>query len=124
MKKFAFSILTLIIITTLLNGCATSIGNFPIVSTVKPDYSKIATAPIVKDVSGSDSRIWLLCVPLGGAPTIDQAIGDCLKVGHGDFIADARLYDESWTIILFTYGGYRVTGNVGNSQYGVTKDNK
>jgi len=106
-----------LIISFLLSGCATSIGTFPIVSTVKPDYSKISSAPIVKDVTGADSRIWLLCFPLGGAPTIDQAIDDCLKSGHGDFISDARIYDESWTIILFTYGGYEVQGNVGNSQY-------
>ncbi len=126
MKNSRTKLFTIAVLTTaiLLSGCATRIGNFPILTTVKPDYSKIADAPLVKDVTGSDSRIWLLCIPLGGAPTLEGAVDACLDTGHGDFLARARLFDENWTLILFSYGGYSIVADVGNSKYVPVKSEK
>ena len=126
MKNVKIKIFVIAVFTTaiMLSGCATSIGTFPIISTVQPDYSMLAKAPVVKDVTGYESRIWLLFIPLGGAPTLEGAIDKCLKKGHGDFLTRARLFDESWTLILFTYGGYSVTADVGNSKYLKSLDKK
>ncbi len=98
------------------SGCSTRIGDFSVISTGAPQYRTMDKAPIVQTVKGSDGRAWLLFIPLGKRPRIDEALDECLDVGNGDFMERARIYYKRWSIILFSYGGYTVIGDVGNSR--------
>lgn len=102
-------------------GCSTRIGDFSVITTGAPQYRTMDKAPIVQTVGGSDGRAWLLFIPLGKAPRIDEALDVCLDKANGDFMERARIYYRRWSIILFSYGGYTVVGDVGNSRGGSGK---
>jgi hypothetical protein len=102
------------------SGCRTRIGDFSIVSTGSPQYHKMANAPVNHGVEGSDSRVWFLFLPIGGAPTLEAAVDSCMDKGKGDYIERARFYRKRWSILLFSGDGYVVKGDVGNSKAGNT----
>lgn len=107
---------SLCVVILLAAGCATRVGDFPVISTKKPDYRSIDEARVVQNIQAEDSRLWFLCFPLGGPPTIADAVDACLKKGNGDFMTEAKLYTKNWTVILFSYGAYQVEGSVGDSR--------
>ena len=102
--------------TSLASGCASRIGEFSVVATGAPQYNTMSTAPLKSQVQGSNGRLWLLFLPLGGAPNFKDAVDDCLDVGKGDFIERARFHRTWWSTLLVSYEGYRCTGDVGNSK--------
>lgn len=103
--------------TMLVSGCASELGRFPILSTKNVEVSRVDLKKIgvARDLEGTDGRVWFLFIPFGGSPTIEKAADRCLARGYGDFMTSARVEHVSWSILLFTYEGYRVTGDVCNS---------
>ncbi len=99
-------------------GCSTRIGNFSFISTGTPQYNKMSNAPVKQRIQGTDSRIWLLFFPLGGAPSLEEAVDSCMDKGGGDFIERVRLYETWWTVGLISGTGFKVIGDVGNSKAG------
>lgn len=99
-------------------GCASRMGDFSFISTGTPQYSKMDSATIKQGCEGSDSRLWVLFIPLGSAPSLDEAVDNCMDDGRGDYIERARLYATTWSIGLFSSSGYKVIGDVGNSKSG------
>ena len=108
----------LLLVTT--SGCSTRIGDFSIISTGSPQYHKMDNAPVNQAVEGSDGRVWFLFIPLAGAPTLEDAVDDCMDEGRGDYIERARFYRKRWSILLFSGDSYVVKGDVGNSKAGNT----
>lgn len=68
-------------------------------------------------MKGTDGRLWFLFIPFGGEPSIKEAVDRCMDNGNGDFIERARIYQTSWSVLLFSYGNYKVIGDVGNSKF-------
>ena len=97
-------------------GCTTRIGDFSIVSTGTPQYAGMTEACIKHRVVGSDGRLWFLFIPFAFHPTLEDAVDDCMDKGNGDYIERARFYTKSWSFLLFSYDGYSVIGDVGNSK--------
>ncbi len=113
------SMATLLMMTMLIGvGCSTRIGDFSVVSTGTPQYNKMNDAPVRQSVKGEDGRVWFLFIPFGGAPSLEEAVDDCLDEGQGDYIERARFYSTWWSVLLFSGGGYKVVGDVGNSKAG------
>jgi hypothetical protein len=99
-----------------ISGCTSLVGRLTLVSTKQPQYERVGSATIVKDVKASDSRLWFLFIPLGTSPNYQIALDDCLRKGEGDFMVNARFYESWWSVILFSYGSIVVEGDVGNSR--------
>lgn len=102
-------------------GCSTRIGDFSVLSSGAPQYAAMSEAPMTQAVKGSDGRFWLLFIPLGSSPSIEEAVDRCLDAGKGDFMERARIYKKRWSIILFSRDSYTVVGDVGNSKGGQAK---
>jgi len=99
-------------------GCTTRIGDFSVASTGTPQYSKMLNAPVRQNQKGDDGRFWFLFIPFGSAPSLEDAVDDCLDEGGGDYIERVRLYSEWWTVLLFSGGKFEVVGDVGNTKAG------
>jgi|GEM_PF-418598 len=110
----SFLLVGMLVIVTV--GCAHRIGDFSVLSSGAPQYASMDKAMVTQSVEGKDGRLWFLFIPLGGAPNLEEAVDDCLDKGKGDFIERARLYQNAWSILLFSYGSFSVIGDVGNSK--------
>lgn len=111
MKKIAALFLCLVA------GCTTTVGRFPLLSTKYNEISRVDLTQVEyhRDVEASDGRVWILFVPLGGAPTIERAVDGCLRSGFGDFMTSAAVDSFWWSCFFVSYESYRVRGDVGNS---------
>jgi hypothetical protein len=119
-KQMSTMLTVLVVVGVLCAGCRTRIGDFSVISTGAPQYDSMDEAPMTKTVEGKDARFWFLFIPFGGPPNMKEAVDCCLDNGNGDFIERARLYQMGWSIILFSYGGFYVVGDVGNSKASTT----
>ena len=119
-------ITALILLALGVSSCGTVVGRFPVVSTKNVEISRVdlKKIPYERNVEGTDSRLWFLFIPFGGSPTIEQAMDDCLKEGNGDFMTSCRIEDVGWSFLLFSYGGYKVVGDVGDSLGSGSRDLK
>lgn len=117
MKTIRGSGLVIALAVSLLAGCATRQGTFTVLSTKNTEISRVDLKRVhfTRNVSGQDSRFWFLCIPFGSAPLLEEAADECLEKGHGDFMTSAVIYRTAWTVILFSYGAWRVEGDVGDS---------
>ena len=91
-------------------------GDFSVLSTGAPQYSNMSNVSTTKGVKGSDGRFWVLFIPFGGAPSLQDAVDECLDKGQGDYIERARCFETEWSLILLSWGSYSVVGDVGNSK--------
>ena len=105
-----------VVMAGVLSGCATRIGDFSLISTGTPQYASMEHCKIQRGVEGKDGRLWFTILPLGGKPDLKEAVDCCIDEGSGDFLERARFYSTGWTIGIFSYGGYKVIGDVGNSR--------
>jgi hypothetical protein len=104
-------------VSFLASGCTTRLGDFSVIATGAPQYDRMDNAPMQPSVEATSSRVWFLCFPLGGAPNVKEALDKCLDKANGDFMERARIYTTDWSILLFSYGSFRVHGEVGNSKF-------
>jgi hypothetical protein len=73
---------------------------------------------LTRDVESTNGRLWFLIIPFGSQPKIKEAMDQCLEQGKGDFMTNAVVYEKSWSLLLFSWGAFRVKGDVGNSMTG------
>ena len=118
MKKVL--ILAVLLIAVSSTGCAHRVADFTIASTKNVEVSRIdlRTAALTRNVEATDGRFWFLIIPFNSQPKIKEAMDRCLEKGNGDFMTNAVVYDEGWSLLLFSYGAYTVKGDVGNSLAG------
>ncbi|MEZ0227468.1 MAG: hypothetical protein ACAI25_02510 [Planctomycetota bacterium] len=115
--------LTAFLVLLAMTGCSTQIGTFTMVSTHNAEISRIDLKKLdLARHTGESSRFWILFIPCGIDTTIEQAIDRALERGKGDFMLNARIYDNSWTCLLFTWESYTVRGEVGLSTKGGARD--
>ncbi len=98
-------------------GCASRVADFTIASTKTIALNRIdlKTAALTRNVEATDGRLWFLIIPLNAKPRIKEAMDRCLEKGSGDYMANAVVYEEGWSLLLFSWGAYTVKGDVGNS---------
>jgi hypothetical protein len=112
-------VLTALLVLLAISGCSTQIGSFTLVSTHNAELSRIDLKKLdLGRHTGDSSRFWILFIPFGRETTIEQAIDRALENGKGDFMLNARIYDDSWTCLLFSWESYVVRGEVGLSTKG------
>lgn len=101
------------ILVMFLCGCSQHLGNFTALSTSAYRGENINSKTLVKPsaVGKTDSLI-ILGFPIGGLPKVDQAVSEALSKNNGDFMANSRLYQTGWSILLVGQIGYRVEGDV------------
>lgn len=109
--------LAALLLGLLLTACTTRQGTFTVLSTKNSELSRADLKRIhfQRNVTGSDGRFWLLFIPFGSAPRIENAIDECLESGKGDFMTSAVLYSTDWSILLCSYGSWTVEGDVGDT---------
>jgi len=114
-------------IVLLCFGCSVHQRGFTVISTKHVELSKIdlKETNLVRNQSGRDSRLWLLFIPLSGNPTLEHAVNECLENGKGDFIINPVVRSTGWSFfLLFSYGSWHITGDVGNSLAGKTPEQR
>lgn len=107
-------------VLALVTGCTTRIGDFSLISTGTPQFANMNRCAVERTVEAKDGRVWLLFIPLGTAPTLEEAVDRCMDAGSGDHIERARFYTTTWSLGLFSYGGYKVIGDVADSRRPLT----
>lgn len=111
-------LILLFIIALCAAGCTVRQTGFTVLSTKHVELSRIdlKDTDVAREQHGSDSRLWILFIPLSGNPTLENAVNACLENGKGDFIINPVVDSSWWSLILFSYGSWYVKGDVGNSQ--------
>ena len=122
MRKFCI----ILALAALCFGCSLRQTGFTIISTKNVELSSIdlKETNVVRNQSGRDSRLWLLFIPLSGNPKLEDAVNECLENGKGDFIINPVVRSTGWSLLLFSYGGWHITGDVGNSLAGKTPEQR
>lgn len=112
MKK----IVSVILCTLLLSGCATRIAGLTVVSdrNVNTKNVRVSELPQTQNVVGESKKFVFLFIPFGG-PTMKEALEDALNKGNGDMMINASLYATSWWFIVGQIG-YELRGTVVNTQ--------
>jgi len=108
MKK----LLVLLFALLSLTACTTHVGNFSALATGTYRGENIDGKHLVKhNAQGESCRTWFLCIPFGSAPKVDQAVSEALSQMNGDILANSRLYETGWSVLLFSGGCYKVEGD-------------
>ncbi len=114
--RSAVAIVAVVVLVVTALGCTRRMGDLALVSTRTPQYERMASTPLVRNVEGKDSRAWILFIPMDGSPNAAEAVDRALDTAQGDFMVNARFYSTGWSILLFSYGANYVVGDVGNSK--------
>jgi hypothetical protein len=101
----------LLVATLLITGCADTIAKLTIVSTKTADFSQ-PHQRAASQASASDGRLWITILPLGGVPSMDKAINNLLEKYNGDYVTDAEVIEEGWTLLILSHGAITVRGDV------------
>lgn len=118
MRKKRLGIISICLLLALfLEGCTSRQGTYTILSTKNVEISRVDLKQVdfQRNVTGSDGRFWLLFIPFGRAPNLQEAVDECLETGGGDFMTSAALYYTDWHVILFGWEDWTVEGDVGDS---------
>ena len=110
--------ITLCLGALFLAGCGGRIAQFTVVSNKNVELSRVdlKKTPPVRDVKGESTQWWILSlIPLGGSPTIEDAMNDCLAKGGGDLMTSAEVNEDHWSILLVGKRTIEVKGDVVNS---------
>ncbi len=111
--KKTFLVLTLFAGIVLTNGCASSSGNFAVLSSQKIDFSK---KQVKKEdsVTGTSTKYWIFVIPLGDmrqGTLFDEAARDVTEGGDVDLLKNVTTEYVFWYIpFIFGKSHYSVTG--------------
>jgi hypothetical protein len=92
-------------------GCTDTVARLAIASTKTTDFSQNHYRAATQ-ASADDGRLWLLVLPLGGAPSIEDAINHLLQKYNGDYLTDTKVDETWWSLLLVSWGSVSVTGDV------------
>ena len=115
MKK-VFTVSCLLVVGFfLLSGCSVRHGDFTVLSNKLVNISdfELSKADRVKGIVGEDIQHIIIFIPIGGPPTLEEALDDAIVKGGGDVMTDAVV--EAWGFYIpYIYGqnGWRVSGDV------------
>jgi hypothetical protein len=94
-------------------GCMTRVGDMTMLSTrnVNLDRLDIDKLPQQKNITGEDSVVVLLGIPLG-QPHLKNAVDNALDKGNGDLMTDVVLSAGGWSIFIIGQATLEVKGTV------------
>jgi hypothetical protein len=83
-------------------ACTSHVGNLTIVSTKNVELSQPHERfPRVKE---SDSRLWLLFLPLGGSPSGLRAASDLIEEQKADYLTNVEVTEGGWSLLAVSMG--------------------
>lgn len=110
MKRFSlFFILLAVISLITISGCSQRLGSFTILSTRNVEMSAERSL-VERDVRGRDGIAWFLFIPIG-SPSLSDAVDKILAKNDADFLTNVVIHYDFWTIIIFSYEGYKLTAD-------------
>jgi hypothetical protein len=92
-------------------GCSSTIASLTVASTKNVDLSG-GTKEVGRAEEATDGRGWILFIPLGGAPSIDNAMNKVIEKNDGDYLTNVKIEQGGWSILAFSRGWLTVKGDV------------
>ena len=111
MTRFARTLAISALAVGFAAGCASPIAKLTIASTKISNFGAPHTR-VANQASASDGRLWITILPLGGQPSVDAAINELLQKYNGDYLTDAKIVDEGWSLLVISHGSISVTADV------------
>jgi hypothetical protein len=102
-------------------GCTSRQADLTVMANKNVDLVKVAEARKTQNpmpVTGRDTQHFLLFIPLGTRPNLEDALDNALEKANGDCMVDAVIYWKWWNIILYGQTAWEVKGRALNT-YGV-----
>lgn len=113
LKHHALFVLVFFASIALTNGCASSSGNFAVLSSQKIDFTK---KQVKKEdsLTGTSTKYWIFVFPLGDTrqgTLFDEAVRDATEGGDVDLLKNVTTQYVFWYIpFIFGKSDYTVTG--------------
>ena len=108
-------IITLFALIIMVGACTASNGQYAILSTkdISPYSINQTNTVVAENVSAVDSRHVIVVVPSSRAPTIGIAIDELLDKYDGDYLANAQVNYNSFSLLwAYHYTAWEITGDV------------
>ena len=83
-------------------ACTSHVANVTIFSTRNVEMS--APHDRLPRVEESDSRLWLLFIPLGSPPSGLAAAADMIEDQNADYLTNAEVTEGGWTLLAISMG--------------------
>ncbi len=99
--RVALLLLGASLISTAL-GCTSKVGTVTIFSTRNVEMSQPHDR--LPRAEQSDSRLWLLFLPLGGAPSGLQAATDLIEGQNADYLTNVEVTEGGWSLLAISMG--------------------
>ena len=101
----------------LFSGCSQHMGNFTALSTDSYNVANLDSKhKVASNVESDVASLNILGVPIGGITKLDQAVSETAHSNNGNFLKNAQVHAYGWSAILFGKQGYRIKGDVYNTQ--------
>jgi hypothetical protein len=98
-----------VLLATALPGCSSKVARLTIYSTRNVDLS--AEHDRLERAERSDSRLWLLFLPLGGEPSGIEAAQDILEEKGADYLTNVEVNEGGWTLLAISFGWVEVAAD-------------
>lgn len=83
-------------------GCTSHVGSATLFSTRNAEISQPHER--LPRVEESDSRLWLLFLPLGGAPSGWRAATDMIEEQNADYLTNIEVTEGGWSLLAVSMG--------------------
>jgi len=103
-KGFALALLSLL--PTIALGCSSKVASVTMFSTRNVELTQPHDR--LERTKESDSRLWLLFLPLGGEPSGLQAAARILEEQNADYLTNAEVTEGGWSLLAISYGWVEV----------------
>lgn len=94
------------LVAALASGCASKVATLTVFSTKQVELTQLHDR--VDRVKETDTRIWLLFVPLGGAPSGLDAAVRILDEQKADYLTNVEVTEGGWSILALSGGWVEV----------------
>ena len=91
-------------------ACSTTVDGITMLSTRNVDMNT-QHEPAGGRVAKTERRLWLLFIPLGGAPDVKQVTTEMLEESKGDYLRNVRVDYGGFSLIALSYGWVEVSGD-------------
>ena len=103
-------------------GCSTHVAKLTVLSTRQVELSRPHDR--LDRVSETDRRLWLLFLPLGGAPNGLDAAARILEEQKADYLTDVEVTEGGWTLLAISSGWVSVEADPWRLRSGATSNEK
>jgi hypothetical protein len=100
-KSLMVSLLTIVAL-----GCSSTVAKVSLFSTRNVEMSQPHDR--LERASETDSRLWLLFLPLGSEPSGLRAAVDLLEDENADYLTNVEVIEGGWSLLAISYGWVEV----------------